>query len=78
MTPPRARLRAVRLPVDVLLLTLDFGRLVLWLVWSRVRMLVGWPPRHWGPYCQTARTTSTGDQICPAARKYGTWRVFRP
>ena len=77
MTLLRALLRVVRLPVDFLFLTVDFCRLMLWLVCRRARTLVGWPPRHWGPYCQSARTVSTGDQICPAARKYGTLRVFR-
>ena len=77
MTLLRGLLRLVRLPVDVLLLSFDFCRLVLWLVWSRAGMLIGRAPRHWGPYCRTARMSSTGEQACPAARKYGTLGVFR-
>ena len=77
-TPAEPRSEVLlRLPVDLLLLSLDFRRLLLWLVCRRARMLVGWPLRSWGPYCQTARTVSTQEPACPAARKYGTLAVFR-
>ena len=69
--------RGIRLTLDVLLLSLDFCRLMLWLMWSRLLMLVGRRLRNWGPYCRTTRASSTGEQVCPAARKYGTLAVFR-
>ena len=73
----RALLCLVRLPVDFLFLTLDFCRLMLWLVWSRARMLVGRPLHKWGPFCETTHTVSIGEQLCPVSRKYGALGVFR-
>ena len=67
----------VRLPFDIVALTVDSVRLGVWLTWRWYRRLLGKRRQTWGPFCESPRTVSSGAQACPVVWKYGTLPVFR-
>ena len=71
------RLRPVRLPLDVVFLTLDLCRGGLWLVCDRIRKRLGLDRASPCPF-QCLMDDADEEQVtCLAARKYGTLAVFR-
>ena len=73
----RSVIRLLRLPLDVLWLMLDLGRLVLWAAWTRVLRAFGVEATSWGPFCSGAESSTAQAPLCPVARKYGSISVIR-
>ena len=77
MTLLRLLLRIVRLPVDFLFLTFDFGRIVAWTLWVPLTRLVRLPVQRDDPLHRGGDVLPTGSRDCPRAWKYGTRGLFR-
>ena len=72
-----AALRGVRPFIDVLFISLDFCRLVLWLMWTGLLRLLGRQAASWGPFCAGAESVRARAMVCTAAGKYGSLRLFQ-
>ena len=68
--------QCVRLPFDLVFLTVDLARLMLWVLWTGLLRLLGQRPSSWGPFVSETQSGS-GAPLCVGARKYGTLSVFR-
>ena len=73
----RSVIRLLRLPVDVLWLTLDLSRLILWAAWTRVLRAFGAEAMSWGPFCSGVESSAAQARVCPVARKYGAIGMLR-
>ena len=68
--------QCVRLPFDLVFLTVDLARLMLWVLWTGLLRLLGQRSSTWGPFVSETQSGS-GSPLCAGARKYGTLSVFR-
>ena len=69
--------RLIRLPLDLLFFTFDFGRVLVWPAAVVMRKVLRMPPRTDDPMHRGGDVFATGRQDCPRAWKYGSRGAFR-